>query len=296
MLIQALSDLIAENKLPVFRLAVYENGEEQLREFLTANDCNNVYSISKNFTAAAVGILFDRGLLRPETKVHTLLEPLNPTLWAGLDPRWYHVTVRHLLTQTTGHGKMFLGMDCDDIFQYGTEDFLQKVLTEPLVYAPGARFAYSDSNYYLLSRVVAAAAGEPLQTFAARELFTPLGVQGWAWSTCPQGHAMGGTRLFLRVTDLLHFGRMLLDGGVCQGKRILSESFVRAALTPQVEKGNGVFYGYSFWMRAGSEAFHCSGMHGQKLFVDPAEGRVVAWQALDKERKTELLTDYLYGL
>lgn len=53
---------------------------------------------------------------------------------------------------------------------------------------------YSDSNYYLASRIAAKAAGERLQDFLARELFLPLGFQGWAWAVCPYGHAMGATR------------------------------------------------------------------------------------------------------
>lgn len=296
MLIDTLSDLVRTEGIPVFRLSVFEDGETREERFLTANDCNNIYSISKNYTAAAVGILFDRGLLVPETKVSTLFEPIAPSLWKTLDPRWYDVTVAHLLTQTTGHGGMLLDMDCDDIFSYGTEDFLAKVLTEPLVYDPGTKFAYTDSNFYLLSRAVAAVTGETLQSFAGRELLKPLGAQGWAWSTCPHGHAMGGTRLFVRVKDMVRFGRMLLDGGVYGGTRILSEDFVKAATSPQSAKSDTTFYGYSFWMRKGNPSFHCGGMLGQKIFVDRKAGRVIAWQALDREKKTDLLLNYLYNL
>ena len=296
MLIDELSDLIREHEIPVFRLSVYEDGETVEKKLHLANDCNNIYSISKNFTAAAIGILFDRGLLTPDTKVSTLFESQNPKLWETLDPRWYDVTVHHLLTQTTGHKGMFLDMDCDDIFAYGTEDFLSKVLTEPLVYDPGTQFAYTDSNYYLLSRVVAAASGETLQSFAAREILKPMKVQGWAWSTCPHGHAMGGTRLFIRVKDMTRFGRMLLDGGVYDGQRILSENFVKLATSPLAQKSEHSFYGYSFWMKDGNPSFHCGGMYGQKIFIDRKEGRVIAWQALDKEKRSDKLLSYLYSL
>lgn len=296
MLIDTLSEMIREKRIPVFRLAVYENGEEREREFNTANDCNNIYSVSKNFTAACVGILFDRGILAPDTRIAPFLEPFAPQLWKTLDPRWNDVTVHHLLTQTTGYRGMFLDMDCDDIFAYGTDDFLTKALTEPLVYDPGMRFAYSDSNYYLLSRVVASAAGEFLQSFAARELLRPLKIQGWAWSACPHGHAMGGTRLFIRTVDMLHFGRMLLEEGEYSGTRILSREFVRTAAEAKVKKSEHTFYGYSFWSRAGSSSFHCGGMYGQKIFIDRQNGRAAAWQAMDREGKTDALLDLLYSM
>lgn len=294
MLIDELSAFIREKEIPIFRLAVYEEGREWERVFSLANDCNNIYSISKNFTATAVGILFDRGELSPETKVMPLFLSVDPSLAEGLDPRWSDVTVHHLLTHTTGHGGMLLDMDCDNIFCYGTEDFLSKVLKEPLVYDPGEKFAYSDSNYYLLSRVVAAVTGETLQDFSAREILKPLAVQGHAWSMCPHGHAMGGTRLFIRVKDMLHFGRMYLDGGVYDGKRIVSEAFVEKAISPQVRKNETSLYGYSFWRKEGYSAYHCGGMYGQKIFIDPKNDRVVAWQALDKERKTDDLLNLLY--
>jgi hypothetical protein len=49
-------------------------------------------------------------------------------------------------------------------------------------------------------------------------------------------------------------------------------------------------------MRAGNPSFHCGGMLGQKIFVDRKYGRVIAWQALDKERKTDDLLNYLYKM
>ena len=295
MLIDSISRIIEQNGISVFRLAVYDDGNVSEREFLVANDCNNVYSVSKNFTAAAVGILFDRGLLTPDTRVREVLEPLCPKLWRTLDRRWDEVTVKHLLTQTTGHGGMLLDVDCDDVFSYETQDYLEKVLTHPLVYNPGSQFAYTDSNYYLLSRIVARVSSESLQSFVAREILTPLKAQGFAWSTCPQGHAMGGTRLFITTRDMLNFGRMLLDDGVFDGKRVLSKAFIDEATSPQVVTGDISRYGYSFWMRENSSCYHCSGMHGQRIFIDKKHRRVVAWQALDKRGGSNAVLDYLYG-
>lgn len=294
MLLETLSKMIEEEDMQVFRLAVCQNGETEKHTFMHANDCNNIYSISKNFTATAVGMLFDRGILSPDTPVSELYEPLNPELWKRLDPRWRDVRISHLLTQTTGHGGMFLDMDCEDIFSYGTKDFLTKVLEAPLVYDPGTKFAYTDSNFYLLSRVVAAATGETLQSFLDRELFRPLSIQGWAWSTCPEGHAMGGTRLFVTLDHMIRFGQLYLNGGVYDGKRLLSEEFVKTATSVLVQRKEKSYYGYSFWKQGDEPAFHCGGMYGQKIFVDPTHGTVVAWQAYDKKGQTGKLLNYLY--
>lgn len=295
MLIDELYEMARDLNAPIFRLAVYEDGNLQEREILVANDCNNIYSVSKNFTATAVGILFDRGVISPDTKVRELYEPQNKELWKGIDERWHDITVAEILTQVTGYKGMFLDMDCDNIFLYGTEDFLTKALTTPFVTNPGEKFAYSDANYYLLSRVVAAAAGETLQSFAAREIFRPMEIQGWSWSTCPHGHAMGATRLFVKNMDMMKFGRLYLDKGEIYGRRILSEDFVKTATSPLVYKDEKTAYGYSFWKsNPKAAAFHCGGMYCQRIFVDPDRNLVVTWQAYDKEKKSNAMLSYLY--
>ena len=59
-----------------------------------ANPCCNCYSVAKAFTVTAVGLLYDRGLMTPETRVAEVLADLLP---ADADPNWQRVTAGHLM-------------------------------------------------------------------------------------------------------------------------------------------------------------------------------------------------------
>lgn len=291
-----LCSAINELHIPVFRLAVLEDGEINEKIFNTANDCNNIYSVSKNFTATAIGIASDRGLIKMTDTVYDILYPEFPGLLNESADEWKTVTVEQVLTQTVGNPRMFLDMDTENIFSYGTEDFLAKVLSEPFAAKPGERMVYSDSNYYLASRLVSAATGEKMQDFLSRELFRPLEIQGWAWSCCPFGYAMGGTRLFITVTDMVKFGQLYLNNGIFDGERILSEEWVKYATSDIVwrNEAHTQSYGAGFWRNEKAQAYHCGGMYGQKIFIDPSAREVVAWQAYAKQGETDILLKMLY--
>ena len=83
---------------------------------------------------------------------------------------------------------------------------------------------YSDMNYYLLSRVVEQVTGRTTAAFLQEKLFNPLHFRGNAWGTCPQGHTLGGTGLFLRARDLAAYGYMLACGGVYESRRFCLRS------------------------------------------------------------------------
>ena len=102
------------------------------------------------------------------------------------------------------------------------------------IYRPGEKMVYSDSNYYLASRIVAAVSGKKLQDFLLENLFNPLCFQGTGWATCPRGHAMGATGLFIRTEEMLRFGALYLNGGMWEGRRLLSEDWVAKATASQV--------------------------------------------------------------
>ncbi len=290
-MLQQLANVAREQALPVYTLAEFHAGRTELETIHPSHAASNLYSVSKNFTATAVGMLCDDGALTLDTSVYDLFHAARPD--CGED--WKRVSVAQVLTQTVGIGAGFLDIDSEDIAAYDTDDFLHLVFSAPFVYNPGEKMVYSDSNYYLASRIVTAACGEPLQEFLRRRLFAPLGFQSWGWAVCPQGYAMGATGLFARVQDMVKFGRLYLDGGVWQGERLLSERWVREATAAYTGLGPGQRYGYSFWKVDDSAAYHCAGMLGQVIFIDPAAGRVVAWQAYDPDNRAGVLIGILYG-
>ncbi|MGK2961869.1 MAG: serine hydrolase domain-containing protein [Gemmatimonadaceae bacterium] len=129
-------------------------------------------SVSKQFTAASIGLLVLRGQLSLDANVRDFV-PEVPDYGTP-------ITVRHLLTHTSGlrdylSVQPLAGWPEDMLLTEG--DFLALVHRQKgLNFAPGTRHLYSNTGYVLLSLIVRKVSGRSLREFAAKELFTPLGM------------------------------------------------------------------------------------------------------------------------
>ena len=127
-------------------------------------------SVSKQFTAAAILLLQERGKLGLDAPVKTYL--------TDAPAAWDKVTVRHLLSHTSGIPN-FTSFD-----DYGKTKTLPATLDsltarfrdKPLDFQPGEKFAYSNSGYILLTAIIEKAGGQPYATFVADNIFKPLGM------------------------------------------------------------------------------------------------------------------------
>ena len=266
--------LVAEAKkaaCDVYKLAEYDDGRLESAVIHPGNAVNNVYSVTKSFTSAAMGLLFDRGALKPEDSVYKFFSSRG-----DCGEIWKEITVADMLSQTTGIAHGFLDIDCEDAERYPTDDYLSMVLGAEIVHKPGTVMTYSDSNYYLASRIVTEASGVECGELLEREIFRPLSFVSHAYARCPMGYMMGATGLFLRVEDMLKFGILLLDG-CYNGKRLLSEVWLKNAARDHTNN----HYGWGFWLGEG-DVFRCGGMLSQIINVEPSRRRVIAWAACDR--------------
>ena len=143
------------------------------REWSVPNDGDTKFrlgSVTKQFTAVAIMLLNERGLVDLDAPVKTYL-PDAPAAWDG-------VTVRHLLTHTAGVPNF---TDFDD---YGASKTLPATIDSligrfrdrPLDFQPGEGWSYSNSGYILLTAIVEKASGKSYAEFVAETLFQPLGM------------------------------------------------------------------------------------------------------------------------
>lgn len=249
-------------------------GRIRLEENISANPCCNCYSVAKAFTVTAVGMLYDKGLLTPETRVAEVL-----SIPETADEKWHRVTVDHLLRHTAGFGTAgLLDIDCDDASAYGSTDYLSLIFAEKLAHEPGTANRYTDAAYYLLSRVVAQVAGTDPAGLLRPVLMGPMGFKEFAWSVCPQGYAMGATGLYLRTEDMVKLGVLYLNRGMWNGQRILSKEWVQLVL----ERG------YEFTHR-GNGWYGKSGMRGQMLAFHMEKGLAVAWHSFERKVPFEIM-------
>ena len=232
---------------------------ERYWQGVDASDGHDVRSATKSFVSALVGIaLRDQQLRGLDQTVEELLADQLP---ATADPRLRQVTLKQLLTMTSGLAGDDSSLGGDDqvwdrMFQSG--DWVRHILSRRLVSAPGAEFAYSSASSHLLSAVVADATGQSTLAFARAKLFDPLGiatdnaldpaVTHWpptpaeleafgqapvAWPRDPQGYHFGGAFLKLPARDLAKFGYLYLNGGTWDATQVVPADYVAASTRPQ---------------------------------------------------------------
>ena len=235
-----------------------------------ANPTCNCYSVAKAFSVTAIGLLYDKGLLKPTDLITDILKKYLPS---DIDDKWFNVTIHDVLLHKVGFGCWLLDIDSEDASLYPTNDYLQIVLKTKLKYEPGTMPQYTDAAYYLLSRVVHKLSGEDLETLLRPILMDTMKFKELAWSKCPLGYSIGATGLYIRTEDMVKLGAVYLNNGEYRGKRIVSSEWVEKVLEREYEfKPNGI-----------KDSYNKGGLYGQELLVIPCENRVVGWQGYNNQ-------------
>ncbi len=131
----------------------------------------HIASVSKTFTAAAVMLLEERGLL----KVGDSLTKFIPDY-----PNGDKITVHHLLTNTSGIANIndFPEYDAWSKFSHTPEDLIEKFKNKPLDFKPGERgYTESNSNYNLLAFIIEKLSGKSYGEFLEENIFAPLNMK-----------------------------------------------------------------------------------------------------------------------
>lgn len=267
-----------EHQLTLFDHAVMT--KDGISELFTGkgNPLNNSYSVTKCFASAAIGLLWDEGKIG-------LDEPVTDVLkgeWTGnIDPKWHQVLVRHALGHSMGIANGFLDIDVEDIYSYGTDDFLQYAFSASLPYDPGTHYCYSDAAYYIVSRLVSKRAGEKLDEFLMRRLLLPLHVQEAAFSRCPKNHAIGATGLYIRARDMVKLGYLYSQRGAWEAKQLISEKWIA-----EEEKNE-----FSFGKSPVDGVFSKGGMRGQMLLYSPSKNFAAGWHSYTTDGRSKGLLE-----
>ena len=109
------------------------------------------------------------------------------------------------------------------------------MLSHPLAYLPGTLYYYTDAAYYLLSRLVSLIAGENVDSLLLHRIHRAMRFRELAWSRCPHEYPIGATGLYISAEDMVKLGALYLNGGVYEGKRLLSEEWVRKVIASEYE-------------------------------------------------------------
>jgi CubicO group peptidase (beta-lactamase class C family) len=223
----------------IHSLAIAYRGKLVLDEYFYGagrNEPHDTRSASKTFSSVMLGALMMEGAnVSPETKVYDAMAPLGP--FANPDPRKSKITLGHLLTHSAG-------LACDDNADSspGNEDTIEAdrahpdwakiTLDLPMQFEPGAHYAYCSMHINLAGAVLSRVSGEWLPALFDRTVARPLQFGPYYWNLMGNGEGYQGGGVFVRPRDFLKLGQTFLDGGVWNGRRIVSAAWVKDSLAP----------------------------------------------------------------
>ena len=161
-------------------------------------------SVSKTVTSVALGIGEAEGRLALDDHDLKYYRELACSAAPGLD----QVSLRHLLMMTSGSPYFWSAYD-----PVVVPDLADDFFATPLAHETGTYFSYTAFFPYVAMSALLAASGANVRDYLLPVLFTPLAIHNPQWHTCPLGHPVTESALFLRTSELARFGRLLLDEG-----------------------------------------------------------------------------------
>jgi CubicO group peptidase (beta-lactamase class C family) len=170
---------LARQRIPGLSIAVLRGdsvvlargyGYANVEHHVPATDSTvyEVGSISKQFTAAAIVLLSEQGRLGLNDVITRYL-PQGSTIWSG-------VTIRHLLTHTSGISDQSLDT-LDFRKDYTEEELVRLAAAQPLLFKPGASYSYSSTGYTLLGVIIHRVTGKFYGDFLRGRIFGPLAMR-----------------------------------------------------------------------------------------------------------------------
>ncbi len=250
-----------------------------------------LYSLSKSFTATAVGFAVAEGRLSLFDPVVGFFPAETP---ADASARLKAMRVRDLLTMATGH---------QDEPPHTEETMtVASFLAHPVPHKPGTHFLYNTPATFMAGAVVQKVTGQTVLDYLRPRLFAPLGIVDPVWDTNSEGMTLGGYGLRIRTEEIARFGQLYLQRGVWEGRTLLPPDWIDLATSRQMSNGSNPRsdwdqgYGFQFWRSR--HGYRGDGAFGQFCIVLPEHDLVVALTSgtRDMQRVLDLLWEHLLPL
>lgn len=307
--LEELYQYIQNNQSNICQISVLQNGSEvwsaEWNEY-KKTDCVHIMSATKSIVSLLVGIAVDHGMIG---SINDKVLSYFPDYHVKRGEKTiYDVTIRHLLTMRApykGKGDPWTKVCTSLDWTTSSLDFLggKAGITD--------EFSYRTVCIHILSGILYRTTGMNTVEFANQYLFSPLGIAKHknyfansveehkhftidkapkedVWLADRQGLGTPGYGLCMSASDMAKIGQLCLQGGMWNGKQIVSEKWIAEMLTPRKIEGDvfqNLHYGYLWWIVHPERNIYAAiGNSGNIIYVDPGRKIVVAIASYFKPR------------
>ena len=283
--LEEMMSFIQQNYLQIDGVVLIRNGYLVFERYpspdYTAETRHFLYSVTKSFTSALIGIALDQGYIQDTSQ--TMMSFFPDHVIQDPDGRKSRVIVENLLMMRSGMkwDESSAGFDTpeNDIYHINNGDGLQYCLDLPMVAEPGVLWHYNTGSSHILSGIIRETTGTTTLDYAKTNLFTPIGIENVLWSADLGGTQKGGFDLQLTPRDMARFGYLYLNDGRWGDRQIVSEEWVHQSTSSLTTLDEETGYGYQWWTMPRLNAYKASGLYGQQIFVSPDENIVLVFTA-----------------
>jgi CubicO group peptidase (beta-lactamase class C family) len=321
--IDNLFQFIKKKQFPIDSVVIVKSGVligELYQNGTNEKSLSNIYSVTKSFTSALIGIAIDEGHIKNDKQ--KLESIFDKGFFKSKDQTLKNIKLKHLLTMTSGlktrdnHLSNYAGVLAlqnsknwiDHIFSLGTES------------KSGEFYNYSNGGSHILAAILTKMTKTPLEEYAERRLFSYIGIKNYKWEKDPQGINHGYSNLELSARDMARLGLLYLNNGLWKDKQVISSSWIKKSLQPHSEPNKGRFnpfrlypyngYGYQWWnsdtawkadmgyrkawglgqeTKNQQEYFFALGYEGQYVFILPQDNIVAVFKSRFKKASDILI-------
>jgi len=157
----------------IIKIAGYGLADIEGRVPATPETVYKIASVSKQFIATGIMLLVQEGRLGLDDAVSRYLQ--------GTPDTWSAITIRHLLTHTSGLIRE--GPDFDPSRIQSDADIIESAYSRPLLFTPGEKWEYSNLGYFALAEIIRVASGQPWSEYLEEKVFVPAGMSATRTTT-----------------------------------------------------------------------------------------------------------------
>ena len=289
--LDALDDMIDnEERSGSVGLVVIKNNQLVMEWYYNQfwrNHIHDIRSAGKSITAVLLRVAIQNGFVNNlEESVYSFFPREK---YPQIHKDYKRVKLIHLLNMLSG-----LDANSDDARTPGhagrwlaKDDWLNYLLSIPLAFDPGERWAYADINVALIGAIIEEKSGLSLKDFAKKYVFDPLEIKEYYWYTNAADQTTAAGNLYISSLDFAKLGLLVANKGKWINTQIADPVYMSQLLeerTPAIGNYNPLADAYGFlWYKSKrrfgdkeAEYLWASGNGGNHLIIVPKEDMVIA--------------------